>query len=87
MPLKSGQVSVGTTATPIFTTGPAPENDGVLLSSSATVYVGPAGVTASTGFPVAADTPVKVPTTGAEELELFGITSTGTATVSYLFPA
>jgi hypothetical protein len=84
MPYASGQVSVTTTATLIFTTGPAPENDGVLVSASATVYLGPAGVTAATGFAVtAANGLVKVPVTGAEELELYGITSTGTSTVSY----
>jgi hypothetical protein len=43
-------------------------------------------VTTSSGFPVAANTPVTVATTGAEELELFGITTSGTSNVSYLFP-
>lgn len=61
MPYKSGQVSVGTSATAVFTTGPAPENDGVLISSSAAAFVGGSGVTTSTGFPVAANTPVLVP--------------------------
>ena len=84
MPYASGQVSVGTTATAIFTTGPAPSNDQVLVSSTAAAFIGPAGVTTTTGFPIAANTPVLVPVTGAEELELYGVVSTGTATISYL---
>jgi hypothetical protein len=43
-------------------------------------------VTAATGFPVGVNTPVTVPTTGAESLVLYAITSTGTATVSYIYP-
>jgi hypothetical protein len=43
-------------------------------------------VSASTGFPVAANTPVLVPTTGAEPLELYAIVSSSTATVSYIYP-
>ncbi len=34
-----------------------------------------------------ATTPVYIPVTGAEELELYGIVSSGTATVSYIFPS
>lgn len=83
---QTGQVAVSTTATLVATVGPAPDNDGVLISSSAAAFIGGAGVTASTGFPVAANTPVTVPTTGAEALALYAITSTGTATVSYIFP-
>jgi hypothetical protein len=87
MAYASGQVSVGTTATSIFTTGPAPSNDAVLVYPSAAVYVGPSGVTTSTGFEVPATTPVYIPVTGAEELELYGIVSSGTATESYIFPS
>jgi hypothetical protein len=77
-------VATGTTATAIFTSGPAPDDDSVLISSSAAAFVGPSGVTTSTGFPVAANTPVLIPTKGAESLQLFGVVSTGTATISYL---
>jgi hypothetical protein len=41
-------------------------------------------VTTSTGFPVAANTPVLIPTTGAETLKLYGVVTSGTATISYL---
>jgi hypothetical protein len=82
MAYKSGQVSVGTTATSLFTQGP--DNDGVLVSSSAAAFVGPSGVTTSTGLPIPANTPVLVPTTGSEPLSLYAVVSTGTATVSYL---
>lgn len=83
MPYASGQVSVGTTATAIFTQT-IPDNDSVLISSSAAAFVDPSGVTASTGFPVAANTPVLIPTTGAEVLKRYGVVSSGTATISYL---
>lgn len=83
---QTGQVSVDTTATLVATIGSAPENDGVLVSGSAAAFIGGSGVTASTGFPVAANTPVLVPTTGAEPLELCAIVSSSTATVSYIYP-
>lgn len=83
---KNGQVSVGTTATLVCTVGSVPENDGVLINSSAAAFIGGSGVTTSTGFPVAANTPVLVPTTGAEPLALYAVVSSSTATVSYIFP-
>jgi hypothetical protein len=72
-----------TTATAIFTQT-VPDNDSVLISASAAAFVGGPGVTTSTGFPVAANTPVLIPTTGAEVLQLYGVVSSGTATISYL---
>jgi hypothetical protein len=83
---KTGQVSVGTTATLVASLGSEPDTDGVLVNSSAAAFVGAAGVTAATGFPVAANTPVLVPTTGAEPLALYAIVSAGMTTVSYIFP-
>jgi hypothetical protein len=77
-------VATGTTATAIFTSGPAPDNDSVLISSSAAAFVGPAGVTVTTGIPIPASTPVLIPTTGAETLKLYGVVTSGTATISYL---
>jgi hypothetical protein len=83
MPYASGQVSVGTTATAVYTQT-VPDNDSVLISASAACFVGPAGVTVTTGIPIPASTPVLIPTTGAESLQLFGVVTTGTATISYL---
>ena len=83
MSYTSGQVSVGTTATLICTVGS--ENDGMLISSSAAAFIGPAGVTTTTGFPIGT-TPVTVPTTGSTSEPLYGVVSTGTATVSYIYP-
>jgi hypothetical protein len=80
----SGQVSVGTTATALFTTGPARNNDSVLVSSTTAAFIGGAGVTTTTGLAIPASTPVLVPTTGAENDQLFAVVGTGTATVSYL---
>jgi hypothetical protein len=84
--LKTGQVSVGTTATLVCTLGGVPDADGVLINSSAAAFIGGSGVTASTGFPVAANTPVTVPTTGAESVAVYAVVSSGSATVSYVFP-
>ena len=84
---KSGQVSVGTTATALFTTGPAPSNDQVLVSSSAAALIGSSGVTTTTGLPIAANTVVLVSVTGAEQLALYAVVTSGTAIVSYLFPS
>jgi hypothetical protein len=84
---KSSQTLVGTTATLVATVGPtAPDNDGVLVSSSAAAFIGGAGVTTTTGFPIPVTTPVLVPTTGAEVLQLFAVVASGTATVSVIFP-
>ncbi|MGB7871812.1 MAG: hypothetical protein WBM01_26730 [Mycobacterium sp.] len=41
-------------------------------------------MTTSPGFLVAANTPVLIPTTGSETLELYGVVSSGTATISHL---
>lgn len=83
MPYSSGQVSVGTTATAIFTES-VPDNDSVLISASAAAFVGGPGVTTTTGLPIPASTPTLIPTTGAESLQLYGVVSSGTATISYL---
>lgn len=86
MAYKSGQVSVGTTATLIASPSTIPDNGGILVNSSAAAFIGPSGVTTTTGFPVAANTLVTVPTTGAESEGLYAVVSTGTATVSYIYP-
>ena len=84
--LQTGQVSVGTTATLVCTVGAVPDSDGVLINSSAAAFVGGAGVTASTGFPVPANTPTLFPTTGAEPVEVYGVVSSSTATIGFAYP-
>ncbi len=88
MPYVNGLVSVGTTATLICTVGA--DSDGVLIQNngSTPVFLGASTVTASgatTGVQVAASAVVTVPTTAADPLALYGIVSTGTANVTYLF--
>jgi len=83
MAYSSGQVSVGTSATQILTTGPAPAFD-VVIYSSATVYLGGSNVTTSNGLEIPASTPTRIPSSGAEDDVLYGIASSGTATVGYL---
>lgn len=58
----------------------------VTNGGSAAVFLGPAGVTTTTGYSLAAGATVNVPTTGAATEALYGIVTTGTATVGYLFP-
>lgn len=92
MAFQQGTVSVGTTATVICTVGSTPENDGVLVQNngSAAVFLGGPSVTATgatAGLQVAAGDTVRVPTTGADTLVLYGIVASSTAPVSYLFPA
>jgi hypothetical protein len=70
MAYKSGQVSVGTSATALFTTGPDPAFS-VVIYSSAACFVGPSGATTTTGLPIPATTPVTIPSSGALEDELF----------------
>lgn len=84
---RSGQVSVTTSATPVFTVGSFSET--ALVSASADVYIGGEGVTSATGFLVPANATVVVPTSAADNppLTLYAAAKTGTATVSYLFPA
>jgi hypothetical protein len=86
MAYKSGQVSVGTSATLVATPSSVPDSDGLLISSSAAAFVGPSGVTTGTGFPIAANTAVLIPTTGAASEGLYAVVSSGTATVSYIYP-
>ena len=82
----SGQVSVGTTATLIC--APTANQSGVLINNTgATVYLGGPNVTTGTGFPVpTGTTDYTVPTNGGVINQLYGITSSGTTVVSYLYP-
>ncbi len=86
MGYKTAQVSVGTNATLVATISSVPDTGGVLVYSSAAGYIGGSGVTTTTGFPIAATTPLLVPTTGAEPLSLYAVVSSSTATVSVIFP-
>jgi hypothetical protein len=83
----SAQTSVGTSATLVATISSAPDIDGVLVYSSAACFIGPSGVTTTTGFPIPATTPVTVPTTASEPLSLYAVVTTGTATVSVIYPS
>jgi hypothetical protein len=86
MAFQSGQVTVGTTATLVCTPSTLPDNSGVLVNASAAAFVGGPGVTATTGFPLPANTPTRIPTTGAASEALYAVVSSGTATVSFIFP-
>jgi hypothetical protein len=65
--MNQGTVSMGTTATLICTIVAAPENDGALVQNNGSTPVFPCGSTvtasdATSGIPVAANTPVLFPT-------------------------
>lgn len=87
---EQGTVSVGTTATLVCTVGT--ENDGALIQNngSAAVFLGGPGVTtsgATQGVQLAASATVAVPSVGGSTHDLYAVVATGTADVSYLFPA
>ncbi|HTZ13947.1 MAG TPA: hypothetical protein VMC78_10065 [Mycobacterium sp.] len=85
MAISTGQTSVTTSAVKLFQpSGDAPIQH-ALVYSSAAAYIGPSGVTTSTGFPIPATTVVQIPLTGAETgtaEAVYAITSSS-ATVSY----
>jgi hypothetical protein len=88
MAFVNGLVSVGTTATLICTVGA--DSDGVLIQNNGTVpvFIGASTVTtsgATSGVQVAANATATVPTTAADPLALYGIVTTGTANVTFLF--
>jgi hypothetical protein len=93
MPYSNGVVSVGTTATLIATPSSAPETGGILIQNlgSVTVYLGGSTVTAGTtstgGLQLAANGVITVPTTGANNEPLYGITASSSANVSWLYPS
>lgn len=83
---QSGQVSVGTTPTLICaSTG---NQSGVVINNGAgaIVYLGGPNVTITTGFPIAVSSTATIPTNGGVINKLYGVTSSGTSTVSYLSP-
>lgn len=87
-PYANGTVSVGTTATLIC--APSGCNQ-VLISNSAggTVYLGGSTVTATgatQGYPLAASTTALIPVIAGAQCQLYGITTTGTSNISYLYP-
>jgi hypothetical protein len=86
MAYKSGQVTVGTTATLVATPSSVPETGGLLISSSVAAFIGPSTVTTTTGLPIPATTLVNVPVTGASTEALYAVVASGTATVSYCYP-
>lgn len=84
MAVVAAQVSVGTTATLL-----SADADGggasvlVQAPAGATLFVGGPGVTAGTGFGIAAGTSLSVDLPGPND-QLFGILTTGTGTAAVL---
>jgi hypothetical protein len=81
---EAGSVSVGTTATLIAV---VPAGHGVTLYASAACHIGDSGVTSTTGFALPATT--VLPLLGGKNAprEIWGITGTGTSTVSFIYAA
>lgn len=82
----SGVVAVGATATLIASLPPVADGVLVVNTGAGTVYLGGAGVTTTTGFPVAANATVTVPTVGNYPRNLYGVVASGTASVAFLVP-
>lgn len=86
-PYASGTVTVGTTAVLLATvTSPT----GVLVQNNSgtaiTVYLGGSTVTAATGYVLAQNASVTVPTLGDAGCELYAIAASAGASVTYLYP-
>jgi hypothetical protein len=89
MSFVTSQTTLNTsTATLCATISTVPDDDGVLVSASATgVYVGgTSAVTTSTGFPLPATTPVLIPTSGAAPYTVYAIATSGTPVLSVIHP-
>jgi hypothetical protein len=82
----NGSTTVGTTATLVCSVDP--EADGVLVQNGGSVAVvfGGADVTATTGISVAANATLLIPSIGGVAHELYGVTASSTAAVTYLYP-
>lgn len=85
MALQTAQVTVGTSAVLLAGT-PGTDITGfsvmVKAPDAATLYVGPAGVTSSTGFPVPAGTSITGDLEAGEAL--YGVLASGSGTASVL---
>jgi hypothetical protein len=82
----NGATTVSSTATLVCTVDP--ESDGVLVQNNGSVAVvfGGADVTATTGISVAAAATLLIPSIGGFQHQLYGITASSTAAVTYLYP-
>lgn len=89
MAYNHGTVSVTSTVSSINVYA---QNDGVLINNqgSVIVYVGGPNVTADTtatgGFPIAANSTVKIPTAGDSARSLYLVTAADAALVSFIQP-
>jgi hypothetical protein len=82
----NGSTTVGSTATLVCSVDS--ESSGVLVQNNGSVAVvfGGADVTSSTGISVAAAATLFVPSIAGTAHELYGITASSTAAVTFLFP-
>lgn len=82
----SGVTTISSTATQVAVVPAA--NNGILVSNTgaSSVFLGGAGVTSATGYPLAAAATVTVPTVGGYPHALYAITASGTSTVAFLAP-
>lgn len=82
MSVQADQVTVGTSATSVIAAGVAGLRAVVRNAGSTSVFLGPAGVTTTTGYELAAGDSVEVPVNGGGEV--FGVVATGTEPVHVL---
>lgn len=85
----NGATTITTTPTLICT--PEAESNGVIIQNNGTptIYIGGANVTATgayQGISLAANTTITVPTQGGNPHQLYAITASSTATVTWLYP-
>lgn len=82
MAVTSGQITVGTTATLIVSAVGNGERVHVFNEGGASVYLGPAGVTTSTGYELENRSGIELVLEPGESL--YGVVATGTEVVDYI---
>lgn len=82
MAISASVVSVSTTATKLTASATTSSGSSVVVTPTAAVFIGAAGVTAAAGFPVAAGATVALDLRSDENL--YAITASGTASVNVL---
>lgn len=82
MAVQADQVSVGTSATSLLTSGVAGARVLIRNAGAASVFLGASDVTTGTGFELATGETVELPVPSGSEV--FGIVATGSETVHVL---
>jgi hypothetical protein len=82
MALQAAQVAVGTTVVELTNRSPTDPTNSIVVTPTVDLFVGPAGVTAATGYRIPAGGSLSLDL-GSQE-RLYGVTASGTGTAYVL---